>query len=83
MEGTADYSFSIGTDFIELCKGNKDLGTIYMACLVNVATSSEYSNKSSVALSKNAKEVFLDYCAKKTNNVKYNKAIKKALKKRQ
>jgi len=80
MEGTPDYSFSIGTDFVELCKDDTELSTVYLASLAKSGVDKNFEDKSSEALSSNAKELFLAYCAEPENKVKKNKAIKKALK---
>lgn len=60
--------------------GAVHLGTLYMASLAKAAVSNQFKDKSSEAMSTNARKIFLNYCSNPENNVKLNKAIKKALK---
>jgi len=79
MTGTPDYTFEIGADFIDCCGGNPALGSVYMASLVKAAFSDK--DLTSADINTKAKAIFLKYCAVKENNVKYNKFIKKGIKK--
>lgn len=82
MDGTADYSFAIDSDFIDFCGKDLSLSGVFMASLAKSALSEELTDKSSQKISAMGKELFLDYCAKPENLVKQNKAIKNALKAR-
>ncbi|WP_417601136.1 hypothetical protein [Owenweeksia hongkongensis] len=82
MEGTPDYTFSIGSEFMDYCKGQIALQNVYMASLVKVALDGE-PGADPQQISDNAREIFLDYCADENNKVKKNRAIKKALKARE
>lgn len=82
MEGTPDYMFNIGTDFIDFCGDDTELSTIYMASLAKAAIDKGFEDKSKEGLNINAREIFLDYCTVTQNKVKKNKTIKKALKER-
>ncbi|MEZ5069913.1 MAG: hypothetical protein R2751_02825 [Bacteroidales bacterium] len=79
MEGTPDYMFSLGQDYSDLCKNDLELSTTYLAALALAAVDPAVVDKSSDNLSKQAKEFFLDYCARPENKVKTNRSIKKAL----
>lgn len=83
MEGTPDYTFSIGADFVDLCKEDVKLGSLYMVSLSKAALSNKEQDKTPEDFNSAAKNIFLDYCANPDNNVKKNKGIKKALKQRE
>jgi len=82
MEGTPDYTFGIGPDFVDFCGKDLNLSGVYMAALTSAAVSEKFEDKSSEQLSANAREIFLDYCADPAHGVKPNKAVKNALKSR-
>lgn len=79
MEGTPDYHFGLGMEFVELTKGDMVLPSAFMAALAKAAITGNYadSNKQMEAGIK----IFIDYCKDPKNKVKHNKAIKKYLKK--
>ncbi len=80
MEGTPDYSFALGEDFINLTKGNEDLPGVYLSALVKAALDNRINGE---AINAQGRELFLDYCANENNKVKPNKKVKKLLKARQ
>jgi hypothetical protein len=82
MEGTPDFTFNIGSDFVDFCVKDTELGSVYMASMAKAATDKGFEDKSSEGITSSARELFLDYCSVPENNVKKNKAIKKALKER-
>jgi len=82
LDGRASYTFSLGNDFIRLTDGNKDLSAVYLASLTKAAIDNNGQPTDPESLTTRGHEIFLDYCADTANGVKPNKAIKKALKKR-
>lgn len=81
MIGTT-YTFELGDDFVDLPKGKKALVRVYIACLAKAALDHKDIASDPDALNVKAKDLFLDYCIDKSNGVKMNKGIKKALKER-
>ena len=83
MEGTKDYSFALGREFMELTGGESDLLNIYFASLVKVALESDAETIDPAKINEQGKEAYLDYCAEPENGVKPPSAVKKLLKKRE
>lgn len=80
MEGTPDYTFNLGEDFMRLTKGNDELPSVYLSAMVKAALDNKVDDE---AIDPIAKKLFLDYCANESNNVKYNRKVKKMIKARQ
>lgn len=82
MEGTADYTFSIDADVVDLTKGSTDYMTIYFAAMVQSVLLNEGEKLSDKDLHDIAVNKLVEYCQDATKGLKPNKAIKKIIKKR-
>lgn len=80
MEGTADYTFSIGANVMDLTKGNSDLLGLYLAAMSKTALENKQPKLNDSEISESAKNILVDYCANTANNIKPSKAIKKIIK---
>ena len=81
MDGT-NYTFELGSDFLDLTNRDSELTMIYLASLAKAALDYDDSTVFPNKINKDAKNIFLDYCEKPQNNVKISRKIKKELKKR-
>lgn len=82
MEGTADYTFSIDADVVDLTKGDTSYMAIYFAAMVQTVLQNKGEKLSDEALHETAVNKLVSYCEDDTNGLKPNRAIKKILKKR-
>jgi hypothetical protein len=80
MEGTPDYTFSIGETVMNLTGGDLDLMGIYFAAASETAIQNKNSGKTDEQTNEEAIKKFVTYAANKSNNVKANKELKKAIK---
>jgi len=78
----AEYSFEIGDDYSNFTKKRDELGSIYFAAMIKAAITNDAEKVEADDIVKDAKEIFIDYCANPSNNVKPNKAIKVAIEER-
>lgn len=79
MEGTPDYTFNIGNESIELTKGNQELFGLYLAGITKTGLENKESLTDKQVYLK-TKDLLVEYCANKDNNMKPSKAIKKIIK---
>ncbi|WP_439151514.1 hypothetical protein [Winogradskyella sp.] len=82
MEGTADYTFSIDSEVLDLTKGNTDFMTIYFAAMVQTVLQNNGETMSDEALHETAVNKLADYCSDNSKGLKPNRAIKKVINKR-
>jgi hypothetical protein len=82
MEGTPDYTFTIGPDFLELTDGKPELSQIYIASLVKATLDHKNEDLYLDAINEKARNNYVDYCAKPENRVRKSKAVKNILKER-
>jgi hypothetical protein len=82
MEGTEDYTFSIGEQAMELTKGNPDLLTMYLTSMTKTVLDNSDLELSDDQVQEKATEYLVEYCSKPENNLKPSKKIKKILKKK-
>lgn len=80
MTGTPDYTFDIGSEAVELTKGNSDLLGLYMAAMSKVVIENEEGELSSSEIYNKAEKILVEYCSNSENNIKPSKKIKKMLK---
>ena len=80
MEGTPDYTFSIGETVMGLTDGDLDLMGIYFAAACETAIQNKNSDKTAEQTNQEAIKKFVTYAANKSNNVHPNKDLKKAIK---
>lgn len=80
MEGTPDYKFTIGETVMNLTGGDLDLMGIYFAAVSETAIQNKNSGKTEEQTNEEAITKFVTYAANKSNNVKPNKELKKAIK---
>ncbi len=81
MEGT-DIKFVLGDDFVKLSDGSEESLPVYLAALVKAALSDEKTAEDSDRINEEARELFLDYCADESHNLKPNRYTRKLLKQR-
>lgn len=80
MEGTPDYTFTIGETVMNLTGGDLDLMGVYFAAVSETAIQNKNSGKTAEQTDEEAITKFVTYAANKSNNVKANKELKKAIK---
>ena len=80
MEGTPDYTFTIGETVMNLTGGDLDLMGVYFAAISETAIQNKKSGKTDEQTNEEAIKKFVSYAANKSNNVKANKELKKAIK---
>ena len=80
MEGTPDYTFTIGESVMNLTGGDLDLMGVYFAAISETAIQNKKSGKTDEQTNEEAIKKFVSYAANKSNNVKANKELKKAIK---
>ena len=80
MEGTPDYTFTIGESVMNLTGGDLDLMGVYFAAVSETAIQNKNSGKTDEQTNEEAIKKFVTYAANKSNNVKPNKELKKAMK---
>lgn len=82
MEATADYTFSIDADVVNLTKGSTDYMTIYFAAMVQTVLQNQGDKMENDALHEASVDKLVSYCEDSTKGLKPNKSIKKIIKKR-
>lgn len=80
MEGTPDYTFSIGEEAIDLTKGNPEMLTLYFASLSKTVLDAEDINLTNEQIQVQATEHLINYCTNPQNNLKPTKGMKKIMK---
>lgn len=80
MEGTPDYTFSIGQEAMELTKGSSDLLGLYLAAMSKAVLENLTEPLSDQRIHELATEMLMQYTADKKNGLKPNKALKKLMK---
>jgi hypothetical protein len=80
MEGTPDYTFTIGDNAMKLTKGNSNLLGLYFAAMAKVVLENKEIQMSNEDIDKKATDILVKYCGNPDNNIKPSKAIKKILK---
>ncbi|WP_369994328.1 hypothetical protein [Winogradskyella sp.] len=82
MEGTADYTFSIDADVVDLTKGDTNYMSVYFAAMVQTVLQNQGDKLSDEAMHQAAVDKLVSYCEDSANGLKPNRAIKKIIKKR-
>lgn len=82
MEGTPNYTFSIGEEVMKLSNGNKDIFGLHLVAMTKVALENKESNLSEEELATKAKNLVIDYCSNPQNKMKPSKEIKKIIKRK-
>jgi hypothetical protein len=82
MEGTPDYTFSIGEESMKLTKGKPELMSIYFAAMVKIVLENPDLKSNNNEIQQKAKEKIVEYCSNSENGIKPTKEIKKILKQR-
>lgn len=82
MEGTSDYTFSIGEQAMELTKGKADLLTMYFVSMTKAVLDNSKLELSDDQIQEKATEYLIEYCSNPENNLKPSKKMKKIIKKR-
>lgn len=80
MEGTPDYTFSIGQEAMELTKGNSDLFGLYLVAMSKAVLENLTEPLSDQRIHELATETLIQYTADEKNGLKPNKALKKLIK---
>lgn len=80
MEGTPEYTFSIGQEAMEVTKGNDELAGLYFAAMSKVVLESPQQQLSDAEITGKAIDILVDYVSNEDNGIKPNKAIKKRIK---
>jgi hypothetical protein len=79
MSGTPDYSFSLDEQATKLAKKNNDLLGLYMAAMTKYVLENKADSKDQNKIKLNAVKLLIAYAKDKTNNVKINSELKKAI----
>ena len=82
MEGTADYTFSIESEVVNLTKGSTDYMTIYFAAMVQTVLQNKDEEFDDQTLHTKAVDKLVAYCNDSSNGLKPNRAIKKLIKRK-
>lgn len=80
MEGTPDYTFSIGQEANELTKGNSNLFGLYLAAMSKTVLDNLDQPLNDADIHERSAQLLVDYVGNEQNGIKPNKAIKKLLK---
>lgn len=80
MEGTPDYTFSIGQNAMEITKGSSDLFGLYLAAMSKAVLENLAEPLSDQRIHELATEMLLQYTGDEKNGLKPNKALKKLMK---
>lgn len=80
MEGTPDYTFSIGEEALDLTKGNPEMLTLYFASLAKTVLDAKGSNITEDQIQQQATEHLINYCINPDNKLKPTKGMKKIIK---
>ena len=82
MEGTPDYTFAIGPNAMDLTKGGPDLLGLYLAGMSKTVLENPNKKLNNDEIHNASKNLLVEYCGNKENNIKPSKQIKKILKNR-
>lgn len=82
MEGTSDYTFSIGEEAMELTKGKTDLLTMYFVSMTKTVLDNSEKKLTDNHIQEKATEYLIKYCSNPENNLKPSKKMKKIIKSR-
>lgn len=80
MEGTPDYTFSIGQEATEITKGSSELFGLYLAAMSKAVLENLTEPLSDQRIHELATEILVQYAADENNSLKPNKALKKLIK---
>ncbi len=82
MEGTPDYTFSIGSKAMTLTKGSDKLLSLYFAAMTKAVLENKGTKLTDDQIYYESEAYLVDFCANPKNNLKPSKAIKKILRKK-
>lgn len=80
MEGTPDYTFSIGEEAVDLTKGDPEMLTLYFASLSKTVLDAKGTDLTNDQIQEQATEHLINFCANPENNLKPSKKMKKIMK---
>jgi hypothetical protein len=78
MSGTPDFQFTMDNSIMELSKNNEAILPLYMVCATKAALDSPLPMDDK-KIKLRSFEILLDYCSEKSNGIKHNKEMKKAI----
>ena len=82
MEGTADYTFSIDAEVVDLTKGDTNYMSVYFAGMVQTVLQNQGDPLDDKQMHEAGLNKLVDYCADSSKGLKPNRPIKKLIKKR-
>jgi hypothetical protein len=80
MEGTPDYTFSIGSKAMTLTKGSNKLLSLYFAAMTKAVLENKGTKLTDNQIYNKAEAYLVDFCSNPKNNLKPSRAIKRILK---
>ena len=80
MEGTSDYTFSIGSEAMDLTKGKTELLTMYFTSMTKTVLENADAELTDEEIQKQSIIYLNEYCLNPANNLKATKKMKKMMK---
>ena len=80
MEGTSEYTFSIGEKAMELTKGKSELFSLYLTTMTKVVLENPDEKLTDTQIHEKTQEYLIKYCSNPDNKLKPSKAMKKIIK---